>query len=158
MGKEFPPPGSSNCFIRLYQLKGQKVEKARQGVSSTITISTTVASDKKRIQVKSVKFFKFRKCVQYKASYLFHKVFCISFKQLTVNRFKLFQSVSQNSNSSVTFYTPLCCHVSKSFIFLSTYLKKFIILLDNRTEQNNTSGHSTWYYFAEKNQVSFPSM
>lgn len=81
--------------------------------------------------------------------------FGIFFKQFTVNRFKLFQSVFQNSNSGVTFYIPICCHVSKSFVFLSSYLKKFIILLDNRTEQNSTSSHSTWYYFAEKNQVSF---
>lgn len=93
-----------------------------------------------------------------KQAIYFTKYCGIFFRQFMVTRFKLFQSVPQNSNSRVTFYIPSCCHVSKSFIFLSSYLEKFIILLDNRTEQNNTSSHSTWYYFAEKNQVSFLTM
>lgn len=53
----------------------KKAGKARQAVFATVTIDNTVATDKKRIWIKLVKFFKFRKCVQYKVGYIFHKMF-----------------------------------------------------------------------------------
>lgn len=74
MGQKCPHSGTSNCFIWTVPTNGlEKQEKQRQDVSAAVTIGNTIATDKKRIWVKPVKFFKFRKCVQYKVRYIFHK-------------------------------------------------------------------------------------
>lgn len=122
MGKDSPPSGISNYFIWIVPIERiNRQDRRRRDVSAATTIYNTVATDKKGIWVKPDKFFKFRKCVEYKVRYVFHKVFFISFEQIMVNRFKLFQF--QNSNSSLAFYIPKCCHVSRPFIFLPSYLK-----------------------------------
>lgn len=83
----------------------------------------------------------------------FTRCFCFSFEQFTVDRFKLFQSGSQNSNFWCGFFilpsVAMFPNLSFSFI-LSQDWKKFIILLDNRAEQNNTSSHRIRHCFIKK--------
>lgn len=84
----------------------------------------------------------------------FTTCFCISFVQFMVNRFKLFQSVTQNSNSNVTFSIPsIAKFPDLSFFFqLISRLKEVyhIIRRQSRTKQYIKPQHLV--FFAE-NQV-----
>ena len=145
-----------NCFTWIMPIDGiEKQEKSQQNVSATVAVDNTIATDKKRIWVKSVKFFKFRNCVQYKVRYIFHKCFCFSFVQFMVNRFKLFQSVTQNANSNVTFSIPSVAKFPDlSFFFqLISRLKEVyhIIRQQSRTKQYIKPQHLV--FFCRENQV-----
>ena len=81
--------------------------------------------------------------------------FCFSFVQFMVNRFKLFQSVTQNANSNVTFSIPSVAKFPDlSFFFqLISRLKEVyhIIRQQSRTKQYIKPQHLV--FFCRENQV-----
>lgn len=77
MGEVSPPFGISNWFIWSVPVEGIKRQEKQDRMLqwATVTIDSTIATDKRRIWVKPATFFKFRKGVQYKVRYIFHRAF-----------------------------------------------------------------------------------